>query len=720
MSKFDGLNGVPVTKNKFEGLNGVPVNQKLAEPELGDYGQAFVQGAATGFGKLADTAVAAGNVVGAGLLKGGSGLSGPSESEMQIEDWNTGGVNEAAVNQRLDVAQDYWKNDKIAQVASDTFGTGLDKFDHDQGIRAARAGGEFATAVLPFGAAAKGIQLLTKAGGVAKAPWVNKLNNFLAVDINAKNVISFAGAGAGGELAKSEDSNTSDIENIAREVVGGIVGGITAPWASAKALQGIYKIIHPIESLKGVGTSILASTTGGKINKEAVEAAKRIGLTLPPSLATDSTIARGIENTVLKSWVTSKVYNEVMENIPKKIIAEIDKNLDQIGSKLESTVNSAAAEAASDKYRMALQNRSEAWKAESQKLFDNALKSLTEQDVIKTPQTLKTIREMRETLTPGVLEPDGAKKAILAKLSEFEAKILSNDGTFAVRDLVGEQQNLLNLGKYGEAPGYENYYNGLASAITDELAKYKGNKVFSENYLPARAFYRENIIERVRSDLARKILEGQPSKTAAEYMTTPQSVKQLEHILGDHPNAKEIMGMLKRSKISNILVDSNTISPAGEFNSNAFMRMFGRESKEPLLKALMGKNYTTLQDNILPIAKAIETSKKVLANPSGSANVLKDYGAAAYATLDVVYGIANSSVPLGAATTAAGATLINVISRAFASPKYLEKLINKGNQGSISTRLKNTAKSTGKEVLENPATKYKLLTSPKYLQDERD
>lgn len=660
-------------------------NFQLASPGLGDRVKEVGQGVARAFGGTADFI---NKHLNAPLLAGAN-LVGLQEHAERASNSNL-----AEELPRIGLLQTHTQPDKTSAVLKAAGSTGFD--------------------LLPFAAAGKGVQLLTKAGRVANVGWVNKLNRFLSIDVNAKNAASFAAMGAGGELARSDDPDTGELENIAREVVGSIAGGITIPAASSAAVKGIYNVFrHPIETAQNIGTSVLATATGGNINKEAVAAAKKLGLHLPPSLATDSRLAKAIENTALKSYFTSQAYNEVIEKIPQKIIREIEHNLDEIGTRIASTGSESGSQIASGNYKAALESNREAWKEQSTTLFDNALETLTENDVMAVPETLKTVREMISDLTKSVRAAAGGKKAVLDNLTELEQAIITNEGKLPVRNLVGEQQDLLNLGKYGETTGYENFYNGVAGVLTDEISTYQGNKIFTENYLPARAFYKEHIIGKLRTDTAKNILEGKFPKGAFEFMTTPKGVAELEHILGNHANAKEIMGTLKRAKISNLLVDGGVISPAGEFNSGAFMRMFGRESKEPLLKSLMGSNFDTVQKNITPLAEALQSSGKVLANPSGSANVIKDYGIIANTAVGIGTAAATGSVPAAALAAGGGAALINLVSRAFASPKYLEKLINRSNRLEAFAKIKKDPREAvmkaGQAIANSPVTKYQTF-----------
>lgn len=661
------------------------------EPTFIERAKEFGQGVASGIGGLADAT----NKYVAAPIAHAAGYAGDVVSKTA----SNMGLNQIGqtIGNAADSAHSYGQD-----LRQTNAGTSFPQNEYlktqnqpDKTSEVLKASGSAATDLLPFSAASKGVQLLNKAGSIAKLPWLDKLNTFLNVDLNASTAASFAGMGAGAELAKSDDPNANIAENAAREIVGGVIGG-TIPHAAAGAVKGIASaVISPLETA-------LAETTGGRINQEAVNAAKKLGLHLPPSLATDSNIAKGIENTVLKSYFSAKVYNETIEKIPQTMVKEIEKNLDEIGSKVLGTDYKAASSVASDQYKSALQSAAEEWQTQSKVLFDNATKSLTEADVMQTPKTLEVVRSMKEQQARGIREPEGARKAMLDNLTQLEAKL--STGSSQVRDLIAEQQDLARLGKYGDTEGLGNLYNGIAGTLTDELASYSGNKAFTDNYMPARAFYKENIINKLRSNTAKSILNEQAPKEAFAYMNTPQRVKELENILGDSHNAKEIMGSLKRAKVSQILSDSGVVNSAGEFNSGAFNRVFSKENREPLLKALMGENYAKVQANILPISNAITSSGKILANPSGTANTLKDTGL----IVGAVTGVATGST--GASGVAlSGAALINRISRAFADPKYLEKLIARGNRNDkIKDAVKNPIKtidSKVRDVFSRPAAR---------------
>lgn len=563
-----------------------------------------------------------------------------------------------------------------------------------------------ASAVTGGGAAfAKGVQLTTKAGKLINAPWLQKLNKFLHVPVGttkqtAGTVASFAGMGAGAELAKSDAPEANAGENAIRGVLGGILGGSIAPLATSTA-KGVYNVFrHPIEFAQNVETSAAAALNRGNLNKEAIDAAKKIGLQLPPSLATDSAVANFIEDTALKSFYTSKAYNKVIEDIPVKIIQEIEKNLDQVGTKIAASGDKTALQTASNSYGEALVEQKDIWKEQSQELFNNAKNQLTNADVITPTKTLNDVEEIISELSKTVGQSSAEKTNIVNYLDDFAAELRKgfaskidriNTGV-PVSNLMGKQQELLNLSKYGEDAGYKNFYNRVAGVLTDELAGYKGNKAFAENYLPARTFYRENIISKIKSSTARRLLKEELPKEALDFMNTSKSVNELERILGNHENSKSIMGTLKRAKLAEVLQDKNIVTTDGQFNSQAFLNTFNKDSQESLLKALMGENFKTVQNNIAPIARAMEASGKKSTRTLSTASGGKD----------LALGIAaGAGVLSGHTSTAAGAVggmaLINSLSRAFANPQYLEKLI---------------ARQTPKKGAVNLANAYNKLDTP--------
>lgn len=637
----------------------------IPRPGAKDFGQAAVRGIGKTLGNLGDTVIAASSYAMAKnpLVNIASNVSGgaiPNSEQLQEQ------------------AQDYWKNPKLERTASDYFQNNITT----PGLEAVETAGEFVGEVPGF----KGVNVLAKAGNKAlKLPWLDKVNKFLDVPLGdaktaAKTVAGFAGAGAGSELAKSDDPNVGVVEDIARQVLGITLGAATGeaiPNAGIKATRAIAQTLtHPIETLKDFGITAATLPFRGKVNKEVYDKAKELGIELTPAMLTDSYLAKFAENNVFESIFVAGAYKKAIDNISPSVLKTIDEKLAlTVGKKVEPTATESAGAIVSRDIGQQFEKNVERWKTESDNLFNLSEGSLTSSDKMAVPQTIKTIESMISELEGGITAAEGTERTVLDYITQLKAGLEQNN-EHALTDLIKEQKRLLKKGKYGNVQGYENYYNGIAGTLIDELAGYTGNKSFHENYGVARAYFKNNIVNGVRNKITQSLLHEYSPKEAINFMNNKQNIETLERLLGDSKNGKELMGSLKRAKIQEILDKNNVFTVNEEFNPDAFLRIF--KKNDDMLKTLMGEGYGELKNNIVPIANAISTSRKTLNNKSNTAKAAAQYS--------ILIGLTTWS---GLKTAGLSIGGIYGLSAAMANPKFVEKLIARSKSPRFTSRVKN-------------------------------
>ena len=239
-----------------------------------------------------------------------------------------------------------------------------------------RASGDVAASLAPFSVAMKGVRLLTTVGGLAtKVPWVAKMNNFLATPVTAKNAAIFAASGAGGELAKSNNPNTSELENISREIAGSIFAGITVESGLTRVGAGMSKILlHPEKYISGKTKQEMTlaqivesskknlkewhsnykqdrfvQTYSGKVDEKTVATARKYDLPLTTAMVTDNPKSRLLSDNTLRSNLVDETFNEFKKNMPSKTLKAIEEQiLDSVGKKIDGTTTKSAASQASN------------------------------------------------------------------------------------------------------------------------------------------------------------------------------------------------------------------------------------------------------------------------------------------------------------------------------------------------------------------------------------
>lgn len=531
-----------------------------------------------------------------------------------------------------------------------------------------------------FGGA--GIKLLTKVGGVAKVPWINAINKFLETPINKNTIAGFAGAGAGAELAKSDDPNTSDVENAVREMAGGMLGGVTATAATMKATKAVadltlQKALNPVRAIRERNFTKKYGAKNG-INEEAIAAAEKLGTPLTPDIISDNPAAAFLINNKLKSQFADEAYKKTIDNIPASVIKSLEDNvLDNIGAKVHGTTSDSAAAVASEEARNWLAINTKKWQAQSTKLYDDAkaifssqkTQRTTEQDRIwqeADKQISKLSKQMKKTtndaqkkllseqstailqlakrnadalssdykikpkqvidladkliyeLSFGAKSSTTQKAQVRNKIQEFKQEVQNGIG---VRDLLGWKQDLNDIG--ADSDSYKSLLTAIAKEIDNEVTSYansgQASTEFAKAWKIATDYNKKMIQNIIKTDAVNKLLSKEMPVEAVKYMNSKNAVNEMSRIIRN----PELMGKLKRSAFEKQLYDKNIITPKGDLNITQFKKLITKE--QDFVVSLIGsENYKTLQQDFMPYLDQLNKSKAGLVNSSGTSYVTKD------------------------------------------------------------------------------------------------
>ena len=707
---------------------------ELDTPGLVDHLQGFVGGVAEKVGKIADSGVALGGLTAGGIAKGVSAVAekvGATDVANNLNDF---------ANKSYDVAKDYWNNPKIEQRAKDEWETG---FEHDKGVAIAKAGGSAVPDLIPANATGKVVNLISKTGVAAKMPWLQKLNKFLTVDVNATNAASFAGVGAGGEALKSDNANTSSLENAGREIIGGIVGGITVPVAGGKALNALYKLTTtpPKELISEIGATRFAKKYGGTTDEKVVDIATKHGLPLTPALATDSVKAAFTENNKLRSQYASEAWKAVIDKFKDTVLK------DTLGLATQRRADESLGKTLSDSFKDQTHQNSQSWTKASNDKYQLAKSLATEADMLAPNKTLKEIDSLLEDLSYGD-KTNAAKNSIVNTLNKFKESLVSNQ--MSLRNLLGWATDLSEKSTNGES--YTKLLGKIShtikSEIDDAVEKGVANKDFVKLWREAQSYNKEMIQTRIKTDMARSILSQESPKEAIAFMNSAHNVTQLSRILGadQSPKAELLMKQLKGAKIEDLLYSKNIITSEGNLNTKAFVKLFNKEnSDKDLLIALVGKeNYQLAKQDFVPYIDKLGKTRGTLKNTGNTANVQRDYNLdeqAGGVIKNTVIGVAIGSIK-GPATAALGGVAgasnslkaswqmrnIRNLSESFMDKKKLEAIIERGKIHSKG--IKEKLLSASENILSQPAVKYNALKTlsgggldfdrDKFLNDTKD
>lgn len=676
-----------------------------------DKAKKFGQGLAYGVGSTADTinkyiAAPVTDLAATGIKKTGElltdvGLEGVGGAVTSLGD-KTQQLSKDYANSNA--AENYPKMEFL-QTNNNSSNTIYDDLAYGAGVGA--------EAILPWSLATKGLKAVTGVAGIAKAPWVAKINSFLATPLTAKNTAIFAGAGAGGEAAKSSNPNTSEVENIFRETAGSIFGGLTVAGGMNSLGAGVAKVFldpkkYVTSPIKTYKEGKFIKKYGGKVNKDVVSAAEKLDLPLTPELISDNPNALFLANNKLRSEFVDASYKELNKNLNDKIIKSLEDNvLETIGAKIEGSTTESATSVASQKAKEVINANVAKWNKESTALYD-AAKAIAPDEKIIPSKTLNKVDDLISELSYGSKDLNTPKADVRRKLENFKQEV--SDG-MGIRDLLGWKQDLYDLGANNQS--YKSLLSSVAKEIDEEISNYafsnKSTKTFTEAWKQATDYNREMIQNIVKTDAVRSILQKETPVEAVKYMTSKRAVDGIAKML-DNP---QLMGSLKRTAFEKQLYDRNIFTTDGALNAKQLEKFLVKE--QDFAVSLLGdKNYNILKNDFLPYLKQRNAGMK---NTSGTSYITRDSelqrsseNLIPYTLWGATTGLAASQSIKGAiAVGAAGAVsgvkarmeikAIKELSQMAANPRLMREMIAKGNNPK--------AKSN---FLNNPAVKTQGIT----------
>ena len=644
MKAPDGEEGNVKPENVLEALGDQFI---IVEKDLSDMPKEFATGVTAGVGNLVDKAGAISNTtiakplnlaheyIGAPIDRARAGIVEGAGKAIDYLNESTGKGDDALsstltnwsnyaqergteLREQADEEDPYTYKQNLKKDLPDGIGLKDDNKARSKMSDAVRTAGEFVPDVVDAVLISKGVGKLAQGVGAVKAvatngkvlnaPWLDKLNKFLEVGTDAKSLaklgVGFAGAGAGYSLAKRgyapEPTTTAGKVaqtslDIAREIAGMTLGSLTVSGATTSATRAISTAIsNPKEILSMVPFSRakaerqFVNKYGGEIDENILKIAKDNNF--PPRLdmlIDNPKTSHLVQNTLRSGFVDQKVYKpftQVGEKIKKKIDKDILNDISPYLMSKEEVTDVAA---------QAIKARQEAWKAESNRLYEEA-----EKLAVNSPVDVTSLKELLEKrlskLERGAPEDfNTVRNNLSSKLNVIENGKTGLEDLFAFKKALNEhgQTDKSHAGLYGE----------IADTINDILSKYaksgEAGSDFTKAWRTAVQYNKENVQAVKQMDVVRSLLRQNSPRETLDYMSSGRRVKEVVDILGKE-NTK-IANIVKRSKIEDMFAKSAAFS-SDDVNPKALAKLF--TIKEDLLKELMGaSNYRKFTKRIFTL-----------------------------------------------------------------------------------------------------------------------
>lgn len=545
-----------------------------------------------------------------------------------------------------------------------------------------------------------------------------------------RDVAQAVGGGTAVETLKDVPlTGNQAIDDVVKSIFGmSLANKVVAP-QNAKIISSLDKTIESQIKKASIGEKVLgkALSLGAKPDKELLDAARAQGVELPFNVKLGSQWGDFFANNVFKSIFVSKAYKDVIKNAHKGMFDEFQNNINKIHPEyIEKDV-------ASQRYREALIAEEEAVKSQVDKLYEDANKHLTVNDKTVPTHTIDILKKIMQKYKGAPAKSDPAR-AVMRTVGEimkdwspssssslnkalsseqFDSTILQNlieqqlqknPKEIPLNDISNQISLLLEQTNYGKnAKGSRANIKRITKALNEDLDKVAHlNPEYNTKRRVANAYYKNEMAGRIKTDIARSLLDGDIPKEAIQYMGSPQEIRFLAKILGNIPRKGEIMNGLRKAKFQQTVIDSVTNADGTLSYANLANSFTKKSNMKPLLKELSGPAYEGM-NRLAKVAQAYVKSGKELANPSGTALVQSDFDKIGKVMQGVLAIGAGAALTTGAWKTAGTALAAPyVLSKVVSNPRYVDAAV----QYALARQQNNLKKATSfqqrmKSIFEN-------------------
>ncbi len=652
------------------------LGEEPSAPEfsLGDRAAQFGHGMATGTVGMADLLSKAGQYAYKVPMSAAALIA---EGKPSLEQKRLGALAEVEREPESHFRED------TSHLLNELYGKNLEPTEEDTSGRFIHGAGEFAA---PF----------PGSGYVKAAKVAGKSIPALAKGLGKVGGQELArGAGSSAAMMIPQISEEGSLAGLGENMLKGVLG--------ARAGQ---KVLSP-EALKAVVTApkkaftelpARAMSWGTEPNKEVFGLAEKHGVELPSNVGMGGkggTIQNWLHNNFLKSIFVSKQYKDTIQKADQSMIDAVKHNIDTLG-----TSQLKPSEASGDYQRLLREQEKEAEQVAGS-LYDKASALLSPKDKVVPRNTLDSLESMRELVDRDIKSPATKKVVkILADLSESWGinpqemgfkdykslqAALKNDpkmGTI-ILDAMGRKPTPISIerlngvrkelgtitGHDPDIKGVEAYLNRLKGDITKDIES-STNQEFVGAWKEANKFFKQNVADRFRTDMARSLMTGEMPKDAFSLMSNSKTIRELERIAGESPKSKEVFDSLKKSKVQEIF--AGALQGEEKLGVGNFINLFKTGKQKETLAALLPHQSYNNMIELRKIAQEYQKSGRDLLNTSGTAWVTADVNRVetlAKAGLAAFFGSSAAGLP---GALIAPATPI-LLSRMVSNPEIVKK-----------------------------------------------
>lgn len=408
----------------------------------------------------------------------------------------------------------------------------------------------------------------------AKYGWngISKIAGFLG----STNPKVLAGAFAFGATDKALENDTGTLERLGLST-GAALGTEAALTAVAGGIKNPQKALKPVASLLGLGKN--------RLDVEAVDAGKRIGVDLFPAAVTDAPQTALGQQVVNKTPVFGNYLKKSVDETTKQYQSAFDRMLDKVAPKLERE-----------------------FEEQANLIYAPTKKLIRPKDMVDYSSVIEGAKKLKyELKSPNKSEPTKALEKYLDEIIEYTEGAVKKADLPQGFDKMPKniQQKVLGELKQG------NQNISVAEALRHKIEL---NKIMRDR----------NIFDRIDTDSQAllKIIKRDVDRALMKY-GNQHNKAWLESL---KKSDLEYGKMAKRKNLEEALLDKVYDATTGNPKYNGLIKALSNPKSQKFLKNSLGQEqYNSLKD-FIKVGQALDRVNRNIPNPSGTAIVSSSIG----------------------------------------------------------------------------------------------
>lgn len=383
---------------------------------------------------------------------------------------------------------------------------------------------------------------------------------------------TIAGAGASGAaMQKAEEAGAS------APVAFG--SGLGATLATELAMKG-----SKLTNLKKAGVTL--SGLGKKsLNVNALDSAEKLGIDLPATAVTKSTITAQANQLMSKMPYFGDKIREKIQTTSEQFQQAWEQMLDMVGAPKTEEVSSKI-----------------------KKSYERVARTIPDGAVLDTTPILESIKSIREKVALAKVQSEPTKKLVKI-LDEFENAFAQ--GTIDIEAILEKNLSLKETFSMIDRPAIE---AGIEAPVKGMLRqKQELNKIRKD----------KGLFDRADTDSLDflNVLQKGVNQTLENYgATNPRFARALR--IADQRFAETA----RRKELDNVLSGKIVNHATGEVSYNGLLKALSDPKQQKFLKNRFGEVHYKKLEDFKNVARAMESSKRNNPNPSGSGTMNAVYG----------------------------------------------------------------------------------------------